>query len=91
MAIASVVTGLAGIVLSFILGFPVSLVIGPYVGIALGIVGLALAVIARRKQKSGMSMAGLIIGAAVVAISILRIVAFVNCVGNIAACIGGLA
>lgn len=88
MAVVSIIVSLVGLVLSFILGFPLSLVIGPYVGTAIGIVGLVLAIFARKKQKSGPATAALVISIIVTGISLVRVFTFATCVGRIAGLIG---
>jgi len=73
LAIASLVLGIISIVLAFIMPL--------FVGFVCGIVGIVLAVQARKKEKTGMATAGLvcsIIGTIFGAISVICVVA---CVG----------
>lgn len=88
MAVVSIIISALGLVLSFILGFPLSLVIGPYIGLPLGLVGLVLAIIARKNQKSNLTLAALIISIIVVGICLVRIFSFASCAGRIAGWIG---
>ncbi len=89
MAIASIIVSLVGLVLSFVLGFPVSLLIGPYVGLPFGLVGILLSVIALKSKHPNAAKAGLIISIIVTAICVIRALSFASCIGKIAgSCIG---
>lgn len=84
MAVASLVLGIVSLVFillpigSALLAFPLS------------IVGLVLAVIARKKQPSGMATAGLVLNIIALVLSALVAVACGACLGTagIAACAG---
>ena len=58
------VCGIASIVFCFVF----------YIGIPCGIVGLVLGIVANRKEKSGMALAGIITGAIGTALSIFILV-----------------
>lgn len=90
MAVVSIIVSLVGLVLSFVLGFPLSLVIGPYIGMAFGFAGLALAIVARKKQKSNVTTAALVISIIVTGLCVVRVFTFASCVGRIAGMIGSL-
>ena len=83
MAVVSIIVSLLGIVLSFILGFPLSFLIGPYVGIAIGSVGLALAIIALKKKRENVSFAALIL------ICIFRMISMSSCVNGLIGLVSG--
>lgn len=89
MAVVSIIVSIFGLIASFILGFPLSLLIGPYVGLGIGGAGLALAILARRKKKANVTNAALIISIVVLAICVIRILSFFSLVGNVAGLIGG--
>ena len=82
-AIISIIVSAVGFVLSFALGFPFSLVIGPYVGLPFGVVGLILSIFAVKKKRSTLSAVALIMGIALPIVSVVRIFSFVSCVGGI--------
>lgn len=83
MAIASIIVSVAGIVLGFLLGFPLSMLVGPFVGIVFGIIGLVLGIFAFRAKRTKTSAAALVIGIAVPAISVIRVMALASCVGGL--------
>lgn len=89
MAVVSIVVSILGFILSFIIGFPLSMVIGPYIGVAFGLVGLVLAIIAHKKQKSNVTAAALVISIIVTGICLVRVFTFASYMGRIAGCIGG--
>lgn len=89
MAIASIIVSLFGLVMSFILGFPLSYLIGPYVGIVIGAVGLVLGIVSIVRKRSNVTLAALIIGIAVVLICLFRIIAMFSLIGGIAGLIAG--
>ncbi|MEG1473869.1 MAG: hypothetical protein RSC25_07095 [Christensenella sp.] len=89
MAVVSIIISAVGIVLSFVLGFPLSLIIGPYVGTAMGIIGLVTAIIARKKQRSVVANVALIISIIVTGISVVRIFTFASCMGKISGMLAG--
>ena len=89
MAVVSLIVSLLGIVLSCILGFPLSFLIGPYVGIAIGIVGLALAIIALKKKRENVSFAALIISIIVILICIFRMISMSSCVNGLIGLVSG--
>ncbi|MDL2238248.1 hypothetical protein LJC56_10575 [Christensenellaceae bacterium OttesenSCG-928-K19] len=86
MAIASIIVSVAGIVLSYALFFPLSLLVGPFIGLVMGIIGLILALVAHKRKKSKAAVAGIIIGAIVTGLCVLRTASLVSCIG----CIGNL-
>ncbi|MEA5002276.1 MAG: hypothetical protein VB081_02120 [Christensenella sp.] len=90
MAVVSIIVSIFGLIASFVLGFPLSLIIGPYVGIGIGGAGLVLALLSRRKQKSNVVNAALIISIIVLAICVIRIISFVSFTGNFVGWIAGL-
>ena len=63
MAVASLVLGIVGVVLSFF-----------YVGGILGIIGLVLSIVVLRKGKNGMAIAGLVCSAIAIFISVIVII-----------------
>lgn len=71
MAIAAMVLGVVGIVLSFLIAF---------LGIILGIIALVLAIVARRRGESvpghgrGLIIAGIVLGALSIVVGIVNIV-----------------
>lgn len=89
MAIASIIVSVAGIVLGFLLGFPLSMLVGPFVGIVFGIVGLVLGIFAFKAKRTKVSVAALIIGIAVPAISIIRVMTLASCVGGLISLFAG--
>ena len=89
MAVVSIIISIFALIASFVLGFPLSLIIGPYVGIGIGVVGLVFALLSRRKQKSNVINAALIISIIVLAICAVRIISFVSLAGNVAGWIAG--
>lgn len=68
MGIAAMVCGIASIVFCFVF----------YIGIPCGIVGLVLGIVANRKEKSGMALAGIITGAIGTALSIFILVVLIG-------------
>lgn len=84
MAVVSIIVSILGLIASFILGFPLSMIFGPYVGLGIGGVGLVLAILSRKKQKSKVINAALIISIIVLAICVIRIVSLFSLAGNIA-------
>lgn len=76
MAVGSLVLGIISLVVSFIGLYPV--------GLICGIVGIVLAVIAKKKAASGMATAGLVLS--IIGL-IFNALIFIAC----AACIGGTA
>lgn len=91
MAIASLAISIAGFILSFIFGFPISYFLGPPVGTAMGIVSLIFAAIAFKAKKSNLTKAALIISLILLAVSVIRIFSLISCAGRIGSCIGCIA
>lgn len=90
MAIASLIISIAGLVFSFILGFPLNYFLGPIVGLVMGIVGLILAAIAHRQKRANISKAALIVSAIVTGICAVRFISVITCMGRITSCVAGL-
>ena len=89
MAIASIIVGVVGLVLSFILGFPLSMFFGPFIGLPIGVVALIFALIAWHGKKDTPARAGLVISIILVALSIVRIISLTACVGRIVGLFAG--
>jgi len=90
MAIASLIVSIAGIVLSFLIGFPFNYIIGPAIGVSMGIVGLVLAAVARKKEKTTLTTAALVISTIIIAVCVIRAISFATCVGRVSSCVAGL-
>lgn len=90
MAIASIIISSVGLVLSFIIGFPWSYFFGPIIGMVFGIVGLILASVAHRQNKSGVSKAGIIISSIVLGFSVIRAISVASCVSRVSGCVSTL-
>ena len=84
MAIISIIVSLVGFAASFLLGFPLSYLAGPFIGFAAGAAGFVLGIIARTGQRTAVSFAAFAIGLIVLAVSILRMVSLMACIGGIA-------
>lgn len=83
MAVASLVLGIISVVFPFIgLGI---------IGLLTGIVGLILAIVAKKKNPSGMATAGLVLSIIGISITLLVLVACAACVGNAACALSSLA
>ena len=79
MAVAGLVLGIVSIVFSFIgLGFPI--------GAILGVVGIILSVVAKKKAPTGMATAGLVLSIIGTILCLLLFVACVACLGNAGLC-----
>ena len=78
MAIASMVLGIVSVVCSFIGGLNL-------LGLVLGVVGLILGIIAKKKAPSGMATAGIVLSIIGISITLLVLIACAACLGN-AAC-----
>jgi len=78
MAVASMVLGIVSIVFSFIGGLN-------FVGLVVGIVGLVLGILAKKKAPSGMATAGIVCSIIGIVLTALVLVACAACLGN-AAC-----
>lgn len=85
LAIGSLVCGIFSLIFGLIIG-PFTLGIASFIGLVLGIVGIVLAVMARKHEKSGMSTGGLIC-------SIIGLVfcALSGCVCGVCVCISASA
>lgn len=86
MAIAALVLGIAGLVLSFVPGISI-------VGPICAIVGVILGAIARKKAKeanepTGMATAGMILSIITLVISVIVVIATIACIGAIGSAIG---
>ena len=80
-AIAALVLGIVSIVFSFFL---------QWLGLILGIVGIILAVIAKKKNPTGMATAGLVLSIIGTVFCALLFIACVACIGAVGTA-GGLA
>ena len=80
-AIAALVLGIVSIVFSFFL---------QWLGLILGIVGIILAVIAKKKNPTGMAKAGLVLSIIGTVFCALLFIACVACIGAVGTA-GGLA
>jgi Domain of unknown function (DUF4190) len=69
LAIASLVTGIVGVVFAFLFAI---------IGLALGVVSVALGAVARRNSPSGKATAGLVLGAVAVVLAIVNMVIAYN-------------
>ena len=78
MAVASMVLGIVSIVFSFIGGLN-------FVGLVVGIVGLVLVILDKKKAPSGMATAGIVCSIIGIVLTALVLVACAACLGN-AAC-----
>ncbi len=86
MAIAALVLGIAGLVLSFVPGISIA---GPIAAI----VGVILGAVARKKAKdagepTGMATAGMVLSIITLVISAIVVIATIACVGAIGASLG---
>ena len=73
MAVASLVLGIISVVIAAFFG-PLA-----WLGIVLGVVGLVLAVLAKKKGKSGMATAGLVLSIIGLALSAIIFIACTAC------------
>ena len=80
-AIAALVLGIFGVLLSF---WPAAL-IPAIVGIIVGIVGIILGVMARKEQPSGMATAGLVLSIVALVLNVVFLIACVCTIGIAAA------
>ncbi len=69
LAIASLVTGIVGVVFAFLFAI---------VGLALGVVSAALGAVARRNSPSGKATAGLVLGVVAIVLAIVNMVIAYN-------------
>ena len=88
MAIAALVLGIVGLVISFIPGISI-------VGPICAIVGVVLGVIARKKAKeagqpTGMATAGMILSIICLAIAVVSVIVAAVCVAQVANAVGQL-
>jgi len=81
LAIASLVTGLVSLACLFISMF--WLAFFGFIGIAVAIVGLVLGISARKKTKSGMATAGMVLNIIALALCILGAIALIACAAMI--------
>lgn len=81
-AIAALVLGIVSIVFSFFL---------QWLGLIIGIVGIVLAVVAKKKNPSGMATAGLVLSIIGTVFCALFFIACVACIGTLGTTAGGLA
>ena len=82
MAVASLVLGIVGLVLSLVTTWP---------GAILGIIGIILGALGRKDPaKKGMATAGLVLSILAVVLGLIFWVACAACVGGTAAALGGL-
>ena len=72
LAIASLVLGILSIIMVFVYA---------WVGIICAIVGIVLAVVAKKQNPSGLATAGLVLSIIALAICIISIIAVVACAG----------
>ena len=77
MATASLVLGI--ITLAAFLGFFTA--VTPFIGVATGVVGLILGIMARKKQPSSMSTAGIVLSVIGLAMCLIVLIACVACIG----------
>ncbi len=80
MAIASLILGIVGIIVSFFVPFPISII-----GLILSIVGIVLGALARKKAKAagepaGLATAGMVISIISVVLSAIGVIACGACV-----------
>ena len=83
MAVASLVLGIISILFSFIPALN-------FVGLASGIVGLILGIIAKKQNPSGMATAGLVLSIIGVSITLLFVIACASVFGNLACALSSL-
>ena len=84
MAVASMVLGIVSIVFSFIGGLN-------FVGLVVGIVGLVLGILAKKKAPSGMATAGIVLSIIGIALTLVVLIACAACFGNAACALSSLA
>ena len=84
MAVASMVLGIVSIVFSFIGGLNL-------LGLVVGIVGLVLGILAKKKAPSGMATAGIVCSIIGIVLTALVLVACAACLGNAACALSSLA
>lgn len=82
MGIASLVLGIASIV--------VGMFINTWVGVACGVVGIILAAVAKKKGQGGVATAGLVLSIIGVAIVLVAYIACYACAASVAAGLGAL-
>lgn len=84
MAVASMVLGIVSIVFSFIGGLN-------FVGLVVGIVGLVLGILAKKKAPSGMATAGIVCSIIGIVLTALVLIACAACFGTAASALSSLA
>ena len=84
MAVASLVLGIVSILFSFIGGLN-------FIGLIVGIVGLVLGILAKKKAPSGMATAGIVLCIIGVSLTALVLIACAACLGNAACALSSLA
>ena len=85
LAITSLVLGIASVILLFI---PVPYL--SYIAIVSAIVGIILAIVAKKKSPSGMATAGLVLSIIALVVCIIYIIAVAACASAVIGAIGGL-
>lgn len=91
MAVASLIISIAGFILSFIFGFPVSYFLGPPIGAVFGIISVIFGAIAFKGAKTNLTKTALVISIILLVVSVIRIFSLLTCVGRVASCIGCIA
>lgn len=81
LAIASLVLGILSIIMVFVYA---------WVGIICAIVGIVLAVVAKKQNPSGLATAGLVLSIIALAICIISIIAVVACAGALLGALGSM-
>ena len=82
MGIASLVLGIASIV--------IGMFINTWVGVVCGVVGIILAAVAKKKGQGGVATAGLVLSIIGVAIVLVVYIACIACAASVAAGLGAL-
>lgn len=83
MAVASMVLGIVSVVFSFIGGLNL-------VGLIVGIVGLVLGILAKKKAPSGMATAGIVLSIIGIILTAVVLIACAACFGNAACALSSL-
>jgi len=83
MAVASLVLGIISVVCSFIGGLN-------FLGLVIGIVGLVLGIISKKKAPSGMATAGIVLCIIGISLTLLVLIACAACLGNVACALSSL-